>query len=269
MTAKQPHGIILPAPCLTVSYCCSMWSDNFVSYNLVRVFLQRVFSLAMWSAANFSQAWRCPVWSKGSFLSRQPLSSCWCETHSTVDTDTCLPAASNSLQTCFLVVFGWLLTVLTSFLSAASDSLWFPIVPLTKLCHALNTYKKLCVQMIFGPVTGPKIICTHNFSVAPNDFLDLFKSMLGSSKSILRSSDFHIVVFVSVVCVCIKQAYLLKWAQKSDQLLSIRIIQRKLRGHATKNICFTQLPVITKIDHSSCCIYIYDPADWVSFSEDL
>ena len=62
---------------------------------------------------------------KSFFLTQQPLSSCWCKTHLTVDIDTCLPAASNLLQTCFLMGFGWLLTPLTSFLSAAGDSLCF------------------------------------------------------------------------------------------------------------------------------------------------
>ena len=65
----------------------------------------------------------------------------------------------------------------------------------------------------------------------------------------LSSLDSPIVVFVAESNGCIKQV-LLKWAQKSQQLVSIRITQTKLRGHATKNIRFTQLSVITGSD---CC----------------
>ena len=56
------------------------------------------------------------------------------------------------------------------------------------------------------------------------------------------------VVFMSESNECIKA--LLKWAQKSHQLLLIRITQKKLIGHATKNIWFTQLSIITKIHGS-------------------
>ena len=84
----------------------------------------------------------------------------------------------------------------------------------------------------------------------------------------LSASDFPIVVFVAKSTGCIKQA-LLKWAQKSQQLLSIRIIQKKLRGHAIKNIWFTQLSLITKTDPSSYCVHIIDPADLATFSEDV
>ena len=63
----------------------------------------RFFPFFMWLSANFSPTLR----SKNFFHAQQPLSSCWYKTSLTVDTDSCLPAASNSLQTCFLVVFGW------------------------------------------------------------------------------------------------------------------------------------------------------------------
>ena len=75
--------------------------------------------------------------------------------------------------------------------------------------------------------------------------------------------DFSIIVFVAESNGCIKQA-LLKWAHKS-QLLSVRITQKKFRGHATKKIWFTQLPVITLIDYSGYCMYIFDAADLVTF----
>ena len=51
--------------------------------------------------------------------------------------------------------------------------------------------------------------------------------------SMPSSIDIPIIVFVAEINGCIKQA-LFKWAQKSHQLLSVRITQKKLRGHATK-----------------------------------
>ena len=60
----------------------TLWSNNsvFVSSDH-RVFLQKVFSLSMWSAVNFSRTLRSCVWIKSFFLVRQLLSSCWCKTH--------------------------------------------------------------------------------------------------------------------------------------------------------------------------------------------
>lgn len=55
-------------------------------------------------------------------------------------------------------------------------------------------------------------------------------------KSMLSSWLFPTVVLVAESSGCINQA-VLKWAQNSHQLLSIRITQKKLRGHATKKIC--------------------------------
>ena len=68
-------------------------------YHRQQSFTQESFSLSVWSAANLSWASRCFVWRKGFFVEQQPLNSCWCKTRLTVDTDTCLPAARNSLQT--------------------------------------------------------------------------------------------------------------------------------------------------------------------------
>ena len=59
-----------------------------------------------------------------------------------------------------------------------------------------------------------------------------------SFRSMLGSWDFPIVVFVAETNGCIKQT-LLKWAQKSHQLLSIRITQKKLTGLTTKKIWMT------------------------------
>ena len=41
-----------------------------------------------------------------------------------------------------------------------------------------------------------------------------------------------------------------------------------IRGHTTKQIWLTTFYII-KIDNSSCCMYIFDPADSVLFPEDL
>ena len=157
---------------------CFMWPQRLPS--------RRFFSLSTWSAANFSPALRWPgstptVWSQGFFLPQQPLSSCCCKTHLTVDTDTCLPAASNSLQTLFVAVFGWHLTILTSFLSEAGDTVHF------------------------------------YFTI------------------------------------------------NSQQLLSVRITQKKLRGHATRiHTTFYRLP--SHLNWLWKLVYIFDPADWVTFS---
>ena len=83
----------------------------------------------------------------------------------------------------------------------------------------------------------------------------------------LSSLDIPIAVFMAEANECIKQA-LLKWVEKSRQLLSVRITQKKFRVHATKTIWFTQHSV-TQIDCSVYCMYIFDAADLVTFSEDL
>ena len=125
-----------------------------------------------------------------------------------MDTDTCLPVAINSSQTCFLVVFGWLLTVLTRFLSAAGDGLCF-------LPHR---------------VSDKAVPCTLNFILKCLCNNVLFQI----NAELLRLCHWSICGWV-YSNGCIKQA-LSKWAQKSHQLLSVRITQRKLRGHATKTI---------------------------------
>ena len=82
------------------------------------------------------------------------------------------------------------------------------------------------------------VVCTVDlgtcncFEMAPSDF---FKTIMSSFRSALSSLDFPIVVFVAESNRYIKQA-LLKWAQKSHLLLLIRITQKNLRSHATKNI---------------------------------
>ena len=76
--------------------------------------------------------------------------------HLTVDADTRV-TVSNSLQTCFLVILGGLLTILTNCLSTADDSSCFlsacggdTIVPRTYTC------KLLFSQLIFGSVAALK-----------------------------------------------------------------------------------------------------------------
>ena len=72
LEAKQPHSIILPPPSLTVvflglkaspsllqNYCYSLWPNNSSqSFPLEGLFFP------MWSAADFSQSFRCQVWIK-------------------------------------------------------------------------------------------------------------------------------------------------------------------------------------------------------------
>ena len=80
------------------------------------------------------------------------------------------------------------------------------------------------------------VVCTVDlgtcdcFEMVTSDFLDLFKSIMCSFRSMLSSLDFPIVAIVAESNNCIKQAPL-KWAHKSHQLLSIRITQCKFRGH--------------------------------------
>ena len=139
----------------------------------------------------------------------------------------------------------WRKSLLTSFLLAAGDSWCFlpdSSSDMTVPCLYLNT--------VVCPVDLGTCCC---FEMAPCDIPDLFKSIMGSFRSMLSSLDFPIVVFVAESNGCIKQA-LLKWAPRSPHLLSIRITQNNLRGHATKNTRFTQLSIITKIDLSSYCL---------------
>lgn len=72
------------------------------------------------------------------------------------------------------------------------------------------------------------------FEMAPRDLPD-FKSIVRSFRSMLSSLDFPIGVFVAESDGCIKYV-LLKWTEKSQQLLSFGITQKKLRGHATKKM---------------------------------
>ena len=85
---------------------------------------------------------------EGFFLARQPLSSCWCK--NTLD---CGPSRlSNSLQTGFLVFFGWLWPVFPQ--QQVIVSVFFLVLAVTQLFHALYTYKQLSVQLMLGPVTA-------------------------------------------------------------------------------------------------------------------
>ena len=130
LAAKQPHSIILPPHCFLVAlvfsglnawlsclhtYCWPLWlNDHTWVLSYPTVFLQKVFSLSMWSIVEFFRV----------FLEPQPVSPCRCKTRLTVYTDTCLPAASNSLCIRFFVFFLVpLLIVMTNFPSPVGDSL--------------------------------------------------------------------------------------------------------------------------------------------------
>ena len=70
--------------------------------------------------------------------------SCWCETHLTVDTDSCLPAASKSLHNCFwwFLVDSWPSWPVFS-QQQVIVSVFFLIEAVTQLCHVLYTHKQL------------------------------------------------------------------------------------------------------------------------------
>ena len=81
------------------TYFCSLWQNNSIFCSSShRVFLQ-VFSLSIWSAANFHQALSYHSCSK-SFNSFLHGSLSVHDNAMTVGTDTCLPAAFNALQNC-------------------------------------------------------------------------------------------------------------------------------------------------------------------------
>ena len=98
------------SPSLLKTCCCSFWPNNllFVPSDH-RVFLKKVFFP---SPCNQQQT-PVELWVA---VSRATAAS-HVDTHLIVGTDTCLPAASSSLQTSFLFFFVWL--ILTNFLSAA------------------------------------------------------------------------------------------------------------------------------------------------------
>ena len=79
------------------------------------------------------------------------------KTHLTVDTDTCPAAASNSLQICFLMVYSWLLTLLTSF--SLSSRWWFMFSSWSwwwQDCAINFILKQLFGQLIFRSITALK-----------------------------------------------------------------------------------------------------------------
>ena len=92
---------------------CSIWSQSFPpkSFFFVHVISRKL------------------QWSSKVLYLGQGLLSCTSasdvDAQLTVDTGTCLPAVSNSLQNSFLVVFVWLSTILTNFLTAAGDILCY------------------------------------------------------------------------------------------------------------------------------------------------
>ena len=157
------------------------------------------FSLSMWSAIQSG-----PLrWSF--FLARQPLSSCCCKTHSTVNTDTCLPAASSPSQTCSSCFFGSPLTILTSFLSAADDSLRL-------LLDRGGDATAPCTLYVQTVVCTVDLGTCNSFEMAPSDVPD-FRSIVRSFRSMLSSLDFPTGVFVAQSNGCIKYV-LLNWTKK-------------------------------------------------------
>ena len=196
--------------CLLQTYCCSLWPNNSFLFPLTTVRSSRRSFLCPCNQQQISvELQRCHDWSKSFFLARQPLRPCSCKTHWTKNTETCLSAAYISLQTYLLVVFGFLLTILTSFLSAACDSS-FCFLP----DHGSDTTVP-CTLYLQTVVCTVYLGACNYFEMAQSDFPDLFKSVMGSFRSMLSSLDFPIVVFVAESDGCFKQA-LLMWALKTS-----------------------------------------------------
>ena len=167
------------------TYWCSLWSNNFL-FHVTTEFAPE---------GSMLSAEKCHVLSKVFFLTASQ--SCWW-------------AASYSLQTCFLVFFVDSLQSWSIFSQQwVIVCVFFLIMAVTQLCHALYTYTD---------VYTVDLGTCDCFEMAP----DLFKSITSSFRSMLSSSDFAIVVLVAESSGCIKQA-LLKWSHKSHQLLSIKI----------------------------------------------
>ena len=82
----------------------------------------------------------------------------------------------------------------------------------------------------------------------------------------LSSLDFSIVVFMAESNGCIKHVPINMGPEKPAAV--VRITPETLQR---TEIWFTQGSVITRINHLSymSCIYIFDPADVVTFSEEL
>ena len=89
------------------------------------------------------------------------------------------------------------------------------------------------------------IVCTVDLGTCNHSF-----------RSVLSSLDFTIqCLWPSLMGVLNKPCYHGPW--KKHHLLSVRFSQKKVRGHATKNIWLTQPSIITRIDSSGCCMYIF------------
>ena len=67
-------------------------------FHMIRVFLQKVFFFVHVISSRHWLSFKVPRLDQGLFSCTAASSSCWCKTHLTVDTDSCLPAASNSLE---------------------------------------------------------------------------------------------------------------------------------------------------------------------------
>ena len=172
------------------TYCWSLWPNKYQWY---------------WSAANIHQALSSCIWSKASFL-HDSLSAHVDAKHAWLWTLT--PVFQQllihcRLFFCFLVFFSWLLTILTSFLWAAGDSLsFFPDRGSDTTVPCLFTYSVCTV-----------CLGTCNcIETAPSDFPDLL--IMPSFRSILSSFNLTIVVFMAEGCI--KQVPL-KWAHNHPE----------------------------------------------------
>ena len=123
----------------------------------------------------------------------QPLSSCWCKTHLNLDTDSCLPAERDLSFVSFSDP-----NILTIFFSAAGNSWCF-------LPDSSSDMTVPCTLYLNTVVWTVDLGTCNCFEMAPRDFPDLFKTIMGSFRSMLSSLDFSIVVFVYESNGCIKQ----------------------------------------------------------------
>ena len=110
----------------------------------------------------------------------------------------------------------------------------FLMVAVTQLCHALYT------QTVVRTLDLGTCNC---FEIAPCDSPDLFKSITCSFRSMLSSVDFPHCSVCSWVWWLYETRPIKMDPEKSPAI--IRIAQKKLKGHDTENISFTQLPIIS------------------------
>ena len=141
--------------------------------------LQKVFSSSRWSAANLS-------WSKGFLLAQQPLSPCWCEPHFIVVT-------FSSFQFIADWILGGFWLTLDHPHQFSLGSRW--LFAFFSDCGSDVTVP--CSLYLKTTVCTFALGTCYCFEMTPNDFPDLFKSIICSFRSMLSSLDFPTVVFVT------------------------------------------------------------------------